>query len=65
MFLAYIVMCLHLLQVVVFLCTCSTHVSGIHCHVLASSTSGCVCIVLVEYSSIVSLFQAHDIWKQV
>ena len=43
------------------------HMSGIHCHMCASSTSGCVlCILLycIEYSSTVSLFQGQDVQKQ-
>lgn len=40
------------------------HVSGIHCHVCASCTSGAFVYVqhCIEYSSI--LFQAQDVWKQ-
>ena len=42
------------------------HVSGIHCHVWASSTSGCAFVYFtvqycIEYSSTVSLFQAQDV----
>ena len=46
------------------------HVSGVYCHVCASSTSGCAfghftVQYCIEYSSTVSLFQAQDVWKQV
>ena len=42
------------------------HLSGVHCHVRASSTSGCVFVYFtvqycIEYSSRVSLFQAQDV----
>ena len=45
------------------------HVSGVPCHVHASSTSGCAFVYFtvqycIEYSSTVSLFQAQDVWKQ-
>ena len=45
------------------------HVSGVHCHVHASSTSGCAFVYFtvqycIEYSSTVSLFQAQDVWDQ-
>ena len=45
------------------------HVSGIHCHMHASSTSGCAFVYFtvqycIEYSSTVSLFQAQDVQKQ-
>ena len=48
--------------------TCSTrklvHTSGVHCHVRASSTSGCTFVYFtvqyyIEYSSTVFLFQAR------
>ena len=40
------------------------HVSGIHCHVCASSTSGCAFVYFtvqycIEYSSIVSFFKIY------
>ena len=46
------------------------HVSGAHCHVRASSTSGCAFVYFtvpdcIEHGSIVSVFQAQDIQKQV
>ena len=46
------------------------HVSGVHCHVRASSTSVCDFVYFIvqyciEYSSTVSLFQAQDVRKQV
>ena len=42
------------------------HVSGVRCHVRASSASGCVCVCFaapcwIECCSSVSLFQAHDV----
>ena len=45
------------------------HVSGVHCHVHASSTSGCAFVYFtvqycIEYSSTISLFQAQDVWKE-
>ena len=45
------------------------HVSGVHCPVRASSTSGCAFVYFlvqycIEYSSTVSLFQAQDVQKQ-
>ena len=45
------------------------HMSVIHCHVRASSTSGCAFVYFtvqyyIEYSSTVSLFQAQDVRKQ-
>ena len=45
------------------------HVPGVHCHVCASSTSGCAFVYFtvqycIEYSSTVSLFQAQDVQKQ-
>ena len=45
------------------------HVSGVHCHVRASSTSGCAFVYFtvqycIEYGSTVSLFQAQDVQKQ-
>ena len=45
------------------------HISGVHCHVHASSTSGCAFLYFtvqycIEYSSTVSLFQAQDFQKQ-
>ena len=45
-------------------------VSGVHCHVRASSTSGCAFVYFtvqycIEYGSTVSLFQAQDVQKQV
>ena len=44
--------------------------SGVHCHVRASSTSGCAFVYFTvkdcrEYSSTVCLFQVQDVWKQV
>ena len=46
------------------------HVSGVHCHACASSTSGCAFVYFavpdgIERNSVVSLFQAQDIQKQV
>ena len=46
------------------------HVSGVHCHMSESSTSGCAFVYFgvpacIEHGSIVSLFQAQDIQKQV
>ena len=48
----------------------SNHVSGVHCHVHAFSTSGCAFVYFtvqycIEYSSTISLFQAQDVQKQV
>ena len=45
------------------------HESGVHCHVRASSTSGCAFMYFtvqycIEDSSTVSLFQAQDVRKQ-
>ena len=45
------------------------HVSGVHCHVGASATSGCAFVYFtvqyhIEYSSTVFLFQAQDVRKQ-
>ena len=45
------------------------HASGIHCHMLASSTCGCAFVYFtvyycIEYSSTVSLFQAQDVQKE-
>ena len=42
------------------------HVSGIHCHVRASSTSGCAFVYFtvqycIEYNGTVCLFQAQDV----
>ena len=41
--------------------------SGMHCHMHASSTSDSVCFTVehcIEHSRTVSLFQAQDGWKQ-
>lgn len=45
------------------------HVSGVPCHVRASSPNGCACVhftvqYYVGYSSAVSFLQAQDVWKQ-
>ena len=43
------------------------HVSGVQCHVRASSTVVvhlCTLQYSIEYSSTVSLIQAQDVWKQ-
>ena len=42
------------------------HTSGVHCHMCASSTSGCACTVqyCTAPCSTGSLFQAQDVWKQ-
>ena len=42
------------------------HMSEVHCHLRASSTSGCAFVsfavqICIEYSSRVSLFQAKDV----
>ena len=44
------------------------HVSGVHCHMCVSSTSGCSFVYLtiqysIEYGSTVSLLQAQDVQK--
>ena len=50
--------------------TCKlVHVSGIHCHMHASSTNGCAFVYFIvhyyiEYSSTVSLFQVQVVQKQ-
>ena len=45
------------------------HVSGVHCHMRASSTSGCAFVYFtvqccIECSSTVSLFQAQDVKRK-
>ena len=45
------------------------HVSVVHCHMRASSASGCAFVYFtvqyyIEYSSTESLFQAQDVQKQ-
>ena len=45
------------------------HMSGVHCHMHASSTSGCAFVYFtvqycIEYSSRVSLFQAQDVKRK-
>ena len=47
----------------------SVHESDVHWHVCAPSTSVNTFVYFIvqhcpEYSSVVSLFQAHDVWKQ-
>ena len=47
----------------------SVHMSGIHCHMHASSTGGCAFVYFIikyciEYSGTVYLFQAQDVQKQ-
>ena len=52
-------------------CTCMSnhmlvHMSGMHCHVCILYKGLCLCILLycIEYSSMVSLFQAQNVQKQ-